>query len=111
MTCFLPAIATRRRRDMDEDNMGEHNAMAIAKRDFAKLNNDVDAEGWVAQYFFDAGQRYRIYGDPRIPYEQPKGKAPEEPCFRSAAHVEHAWWPLNCEKDPDAAKRQCSGGK
>lgn len=30
---------------MDEDNMGERNAMAIAKRDFAKLNNDVDAEG------------------------------------------------------------------
>ncbi len=42
--------------DMD-NNMGERGAIYIAKRDFAKLNNGVEAEGWVAQYFFDAGQR------------------------------------------------------
>lgn len=90
------------------DNMGERNAIAIAKRDFAKLNQGVDAEGWVAQYFFDAGQRYKMYGDPRAPHEQPK--ASEESCQSGGRiHVEHSWWPENCEEDPDAAKRQCPG--
>ncbi len=95
------------------ENMGERRAIELAKRDFAKLNGNNAAEDWVAQFFFNAGQRYRIYGDPRPPHEQPKDKAPLELCYQALAdarHEAHEWW-LEEVDEPDEARRHCEGFK
>lgn len=92
------------------ENMGERNAINLAKSDFMRLNNNVGVEGWIAQFFFAAGQRYQIYGDPRPPHEQPKDKAPLELCYRSSRHEAHAWWVDEPGiPGPDEARRHCEG--